>query len=408
MKNGGESASVRYLRYAAIIAVAILLISVIFIPLFNLNGRSFDVSDRMVLKVPTSSMDGEPQDYPIPTIPKDSIIMVHKLGQSDLDSLRVGDIICFHYQDMLVIHRVVEINKGGHYFVTHGDNNSPDNMEYVPYSDVVGKVIGVSPFLGTVTGILGNITIFSVIVVIIFIIAILSLIEIIQVIRSESHHDTPKNVMERRGTHGNKREAVSFLRTSDRKNSFKKQRRAEFGRAFSGVVGMTSAVFMLILGYMSWSMTSLPLESVGPVDIIDAGSAPELFMQIAFGFGGFLLFIFGVSMMFTRADNFGILAGLLYSATAALIIIADFVVIDEVDDALMWNIAFGVGVFASMVYFLFVLNHGHTNAAGLMFISIFAFTGGAIGGGLAMGIGLFSSMISCIVIASVCECEGLI
>ncbi len=127
-------------------AVAVVSVSVAFFYVYE------------VRYVPTDSMDGEPQDYEIPTIPKGSAILVQKYSsQSDIDSLKVGDVILFYNTSnhLDTVHRIIditEVDANGHIVkvTTHGDNKTPGTNETVNSSDIHGKVVGVSPFMGQV------------------------------------------------------------------------------------------------------------------------------------------------------------------------------------------------------------------------------------------------------------------
>ena len=85
----------------------------------------------------------------------DVIININPKSEAEIN---VGDIITFHstsklYSSRIVTHRVIEkrVNENGiTEFKTQGDNNlSPDDT-YVPYENVVGKVIFKIPQLGRI------------------------------------------------------------------------------------------------------------------------------------------------------------------------------------------------------------------------------------------------------------------
>lgn len=114
--------------------------------LYDLNGHSFDLSDREMMIVVTGSMDGEPQDYDIPTIPVRSLVMVRHLDQNEVGELKIGDVVAYHSGSMVIMHRLVEIVDD--YLVLKGDANI--SSEKVPFDDVMGVVVGVSPILGQV------------------------------------------------------------------------------------------------------------------------------------------------------------------------------------------------------------------------------------------------------------------
>lgn len=181
-------------RTKLIVAVVVVLVvlSSALVVLYKFNGNSLDLSNREVRLIPTSSMDGERTEYPIPTIPKDSLVMIEKLGQDDLDSIKVGDVICFDYSGIYIVHRVVEIDEVGKKFITHGDNNSPSNRESVDFEQVRGKVVGVSHFMGEVVTFVKSSMLLAILTLAVVIIAIWAVVDIVKVIR-EGDEDKEKN-----------------------------------------------------------------------------------------------------------------------------------------------------------------------------------------------------------------------
>jgi signal peptidase len=87
----------------------------------------------------------------VPTLNVGDVILVKKTPAS---SIVVGDIIVFHYslygED--VVHRVIDIKNVDSkiVFITHGDNNPIHSNEYVPEDSLIGKVVGVLPYVGNV------------------------------------------------------------------------------------------------------------------------------------------------------------------------------------------------------------------------------------------------------------------
>lgn len=139
---------------------------------WDCNGRSLDFSDTQVLIVISGSMDGEPREqYDIETVPIESMVFVHKVpsdpssAQTFYSSLKVGDVLTFNYrhpvtgEHMVVTHRIVSISEsGGAYTYTMaGDSIADDHTNASTQTvtsqsgDVVGKVVGVSHWLGILT-----------------------------------------------------------------------------------------------------------------------------------------------------------------------------------------------------------------------------------------------------------------
>ncbi len=131
-------------RACSISLIALVLASTA-VSLYHLNGDSFDIADREPLLVVTDSMDGAPQPYPIPSIPRGSLVVIHRTGPSGLE---VGDVAAFRtaVTEGLVVHRVIGLYDD--HITTKGDRLPLG--EHVLYSDVVGKVAGVSHPLGVI------------------------------------------------------------------------------------------------------------------------------------------------------------------------------------------------------------------------------------------------------------------
>lgn len=131
----------------------------------HLNGGSFDFSDTEAKIVVSGSMDGQPRDYDISSIPTGSLILIRDVP-SDSDqfysSLKVGDVLTFDYEHpvshelMVVTHRIIGITESGgvYTYTLKGDSIADDptnGSEQVVTSDsgdIIGKVVGVSHWLG--------------------------------------------------------------------------------------------------------------------------------------------------------------------------------------------------------------------------------------------------------------------
>ena len=117
-------------------------------------------------------MDGEPREqYEIETIPVESMIFIRDVpsnpdeAESFYASLRVGDVLTFDYrhpvsgEQMVVTHRIVGISEGNgiYTYTLQGDTIADDptngSVQVVTSSsgDVIGKVVGVSHWLGVLT-----------------------------------------------------------------------------------------------------------------------------------------------------------------------------------------------------------------------------------------------------------------
>ena len=172
-----------------IIVAGIVLISLISTTVFffHFNGDSLNFAGSNILVVPTGSMDGEPKPFDIPTIPEDSIIMVHSLSDGQKNDLAVGDVITFHQDRIEKVHRIIEVKTDGT-LVTKGDaNQSPDPA--ITLEEVDGKVVGVAPTVGKIVSSVRDFTLNSPILMIIgaalIIIMVYSMIEVARIVRTK-------------------------------------------------------------------------------------------------------------------------------------------------------------------------------------------------------------------------------
>lgn len=106
-----------------------------------------DIRESEVRLVVTGSMDGEPTDYPISTIPINSLIVIRHVDPDSFD-FEIGQVIAYDSDDMVIVHRVIDIDEEKRELRLKGDANK--TFEIVSYDDVIGEVVGVSPFLGKV------------------------------------------------------------------------------------------------------------------------------------------------------------------------------------------------------------------------------------------------------------------
>jgi len=61
------------------------------------------------------------------------------------DDIQVGDIVSYHYDGRIIIHRVIETgsDESGRYFITKGDNNPEADPEPVRFSQIDRIVVGI-------------------------------------------------------------------------------------------------------------------------------------------------------------------------------------------------------------------------------------------------------------------------
>ena len=96
-----------------------------------------------------------------PVINPGDIVVIKKIQKvEDIDNLKIGDVIQFKREELLIVHRVIELvkndNDGLIYYRTKGDNNSAEDKELVNPNDIKGTVYKTIPKLGWPTLILRN------------------------------------------------------------------------------------------------------------------------------------------------------------------------------------------------------------------------------------------------------------
>lgn len=80
-----------------------------------------------------------------PEVPVGSVIYV---GGTAPEDIQEGDIIAFQSGESVIAHRVVENHVVEGTFTTKGDANAEEDMQDVPYQDLVGRVERHYPMLG--------------------------------------------------------------------------------------------------------------------------------------------------------------------------------------------------------------------------------------------------------------------
>ncbi len=180
----------------------------------HINGDSLDFSRTDAKIVVSGSMDGEPRDYPISTIPTGSMVVIHKVpsdSQSFYSSLKVGDVLTFDYihpvskESMVVTHRIISISEssGVYTYTLKGDSIADDptngSVQTVTSDsgDVIGKVVGVSHWLGVLAVFLSTWTGKFCLVLIPCVILIVSEVRnIVRILRNKDGEDVPAEPMD--------------------------------------------------------------------------------------------------------------------------------------------------------------------------------------------------------------------
>lgn len=142
--NGERKLTAKRAVTAVVLATIVLSTAYVF---YDLNGDSFDCSDRSLVLVITNSMDGDVHGQKVDSFPADTVVMVHRLSDDEKLDIHVGDVLSFRQGSILNHHRVVDISGiASGYVVTQGDNAS--SRETVPLSDIEGEVVGTNHWLG--------------------------------------------------------------------------------------------------------------------------------------------------------------------------------------------------------------------------------------------------------------------
>ncbi len=110
----------------------------------EMNGGSLDLSDTGVYIIVTDSMDGDPTNYDIPTISKDSLVFAHKVNSEDI---KVGDVLGYRTEmsDSLFFHRVVSIDDK---VTLKGD--AYDFIDIIDKDQIECKVVSTDPVIGKI------------------------------------------------------------------------------------------------------------------------------------------------------------------------------------------------------------------------------------------------------------------
>ena len=88
-----------------------------------------------------------------PTIPVGSIIYVKEIDPVEIES---GDIIAFQSGDSVIMHRVTQNKVVEGTFTTKGDANNGEDMNDVPYDNLIGIVVKHVPILGQLLILFGS------------------------------------------------------------------------------------------------------------------------------------------------------------------------------------------------------------------------------------------------------------
>lgn len=82
----------------------------------------------------------------VPVIYRGDVIIIEKLNEEEIDLLKVGDVMVFHHDDIVVIHRIIEIKDNIYY--TKGDNNNAPDDYHTIKEDIIGQHTFTIKFVG--------------------------------------------------------------------------------------------------------------------------------------------------------------------------------------------------------------------------------------------------------------------
>ena len=157
-------------KIAIIVAVVLILVVATLgtLMVFNKSPNLLDSEFRVIV---TGSMDGEPQDYEISTIPVNSLVAVHKMHGDKLSQIKVGDVVGFNSPlvNGNVYHRVISIDEENGMITTKGDNTTSADSP-ISVDQVNGKVVNVNHPIGeAVVYVKNNIFFVLIILVLLFV-----------------------------------------------------------------------------------------------------------------------------------------------------------------------------------------------------------------------------------------------
>ena len=166
------------LLVAVVIVIAVTMVAVGSLMVFN---KSPDLIDSEFAVIVTGSMDGEPTDYEISTIPVNSMIAVHKMKGDMVNDVKIGDVIGY-YSPALganIYHRVIVIDTENRTFEVKGDANV--SSEIISFDEANGIVVNVNHEAGQGVRLVQNNLLYFVAMVILFFVMIEAFLTLIKI-----------------------------------------------------------------------------------------------------------------------------------------------------------------------------------------------------------------------------------
>lgn len=134
----------KILKYTSITITSLIFILSLYIMIFGAiarrNNDLLTIFGYSYSAVPTSSMEGDNPD----SFDAGSFIITKNVSFSNI---KVGDIVVYSDQGILIVHRVVEINEDGS-LITKGDNNNSIDSVLVTKDNYKAKMVKSFSFFG--------------------------------------------------------------------------------------------------------------------------------------------------------------------------------------------------------------------------------------------------------------------
>ena len=117
-------------------------IIMVMVPIFILIGLISGIFKYHLFAIGSNSM--------IPIFAKGDAVLIEKVDKDELEFIEVDDIIALYYNNQIIVHRVVSIEKndGNYTFKTKGDNNPSVDVWTTDGKDVYGKMKYVVKYIG--------------------------------------------------------------------------------------------------------------------------------------------------------------------------------------------------------------------------------------------------------------------
>ncbi len=108
-------------------------------------------------QIVSNSMDGEIDEFDIPSLSKDDFVIVCKnINNNFYDNLAIGDVITYEYEIVTVSHRIIQIMIEDNQYIikTQGDNSDTYEMLYSNEDIIHGKIIYNNSVIGKLINVL--------------------------------------------------------------------------------------------------------------------------------------------------------------------------------------------------------------------------------------------------------------